>query len=223
MKNILGIIGGVGPLASCYLYQMITENTKASKDQDHLDIVLLSHASMPDRTSYILDHSRENPYPLLLEDCKTLERMGAKMISIPCNTSCYFHEKLQSEINIPINNIIKNTASYIKECGYKRVAILATTGTINSGLYQNELSSFGIQFVLPNQDKVMEVIYDYVKKGIEVPVGLIEEIVCDLDAEAFILGCTELSVLKGKLNLDDRFIDPLEIETSNILKFFNKI
>lgn len=222
MKNILGIIGGVGPLASSYLYQMITEKTKASKDQEHLDIVLLSHASMPDRTAYILDHSKENPYPLLLEDCKMLESMGAKMISIPCNTSCYFHEKLQSEINIPINNIIKNTVSYIKECGYKRVAILATTGTIKSELYQNELKSCGVNFILPNQDKVMEVIYDYVKKGLDVPLSMITNIVDELDVDVFILGCTELSVLKGKLNLDDRFIDPLEIEAYNILKFFNK-
>jgi len=222
MKDILGIIGGVGPLASSYLYKMITEKTNANTDQEHLDIVLLSHASMPDRTAYILDHAKENPYPLLLEDCKMLESMGAKMISIPCNTSCYFHKELQSNISIPINNIIQNTAKYIKELGYNRVAILATTGTIKSNLYQNELSAFGIDFVLPNQDKVMEVIYGYVKKGIDVPLDMIDEIVDGLDAQAFILGCTELSVLKGKLNLDNRFIDPLEIEVDNILTFFNK-
>ena len=72
LKDCLGIIGGVGPLASSYLYEMITKNTKATSDQEHLDIILLSHASIPDRTAYILGNSDENPYPYLLEDCKKL-------------------------------------------------------------------------------------------------------------------------------------------------------
>ncbi len=219
---MLGIIGGVGPLASTYLYEMITKKTKASKDQDHLDIILLSHASIPDRTSYILDHSKENPYPLLLKDCQLLEKLGVKMISIPCNTSCYFHEQLQEEINIPISNIVANTVAYIKDKGLKKVAILATLGTVKSKLYQKELEKYNIEYVLANQEKVTNIIYGRVKKGLEVSKEEIDDITNNLDAEAFILGCTELSVLKGQLNLDNRFIDPLEIEVDLILKFFGK-
>ena len=219
---MLGIIGGVGPLASSYLYEMITKKTKATKDQDHLDIILFSHASIPDRTSYILDNTKENPYPYLLNDAKTLEKLGVKMISIPCNTSCYFHEELQKNVGIPISNLVKNTVSYIKNQGYKKVAILATLGTVKSGLYQRELEKYDIEYILPNQDKVTDIIYNHVKKGIDAPITLIEDVVRDIDAEAYILGCTELSVLKGKLNLNDKFIDPLEIEVDNILKFFNK-
>ena len=120
MKYDLGIIGGLGPLASSYLYELITKNTKADKDQEHLNIVILSHPSIPDRTAYIFNNTSENPYPYLLEDCKILCTMGVKMISIPCNTSCYFHEKLQNEIDIPINNLVKNTVKYIKECNFKK-------------------------------------------------------------------------------------------------------
>ena len=89
MKYDLGIVGGLGPLASSLLYETITKNTNANVDQDHLNICLLSHASIPDRTAFILGKSVDNPYPYLLEDCKTLEKMGVKKISIPCNTSCY--------------------------------------------------------------------------------------------------------------------------------------
>ena len=223
MKYDLGIVGGLGPLASSYLYEMITKKTKATKDQEHLNIAILSYAKTPDRTAYILNESSDSPFPYLLDNCKILEKLGVKMISIPCNTSCYFHEKLQNEINIPINNLIKNTVRYIKEKGYKKVAILATTGTVKSKLYQDELLKENIEFCLPNQDKVMEIIYNYVKSGKEVPNNVINELIKDIDAECYILGCTELSILKGKLKLDSKFIDPLEIETENILKFFNKL
>ena len=222
MKYDLGIIGGLGPLASSYLYEMITKKTKANVDQDHLSIALLSYPQTPDRTTYILDNTQPSPYPYLLENAKILEKLGVKMISIPCNTSCYFHEKLQKEINIPINNLVKNTVEYIKNQNYKKVAILATTGTIKSNLYQNELDKHNIEYIYPNQDKVMEIIYDYVKKGKEVTQEKFLEITKNLAVDGYILGCTELSILKEKLNLNDNFIDPLEIECDNILKYFSK-
>lgn len=222
MKYDLGIVGGLGPLASSYLYELITKNTKARKDQEHLNIVILSHPTIPDRTAYIIGDSSDNPYPYLLEDCITLQNMGVKMISIPCNTSCYFHEKLQGEIDVPINNLIKNTVKYIKDKGYKKVAILATEGTIKSHLYQNELDKNGIDYLCPKNDEVMEIIYDYIKCGKDVDYEKVYNITKDTYVDAIILGCTELSILKGKLNLGERYIDPLEIEVKNILDFFNK-
>lgn len=222
MKYDLGIIGGLGPLASSYLYEMITKRTKAKKDQDHLNIVLLSHPSIPDRTKYILKESNNSPLPFLIEDAKLLEKLRVKMISIPCNTSCYFHEELQKEIKIPINNLIKNTVKFIKEKNIKNIAILATQGTIKSNLYQKELEKENINYVTPNQDIVMEIIYDYIKAGKEVTKEIFNKCIKDVEVDAFILGCTELSLLKTKLNLPDNYIDPLEIEVDNILEFFNK-
>ena len=97
MNYDLGIIGGLGPYASSYFYELITKKTKAQKDQEHLNIIILSHAKTPDRTAYILDNSKENPYPYLLKDCKILEKLGCKLISIPCNTSTYFIMSICSE------------------------------------------------------------------------------------------------------------------------------
>ncbi len=221
MKESLGIIGGLGPLASSYLYEMITKKTKATKDQDHLNIILLSHAKIPDRTSYILDNTKESPLPYLLEDCKTLEKMGAKMIVIPCNTSCYFHETLQKSVNIPVNNMIKDTVEYLK--GKKGlIAILATTGTIKSKLYQKELEKEGLEYILPNQELVMEIIYDYIKKGKPITKEKWDNLINQTKADTYILGCTELSVVKKDLKLNDKFIDPLEVETEKILNYFGK-
>lgn len=222
MNNSLGIIGGVGPLASSYFYELITKSTKADKDQEHLNILLFSHATIPDRTAYILNHECENPYPYLLKDAKTLEKLGAKMIAIPCNTSCYFHDKLQNEVNIPIRNMIDDTALYVKQKGFKKVAIMATMGTIRSNLYQEALTNLDIEFVIPDTDKVMSLIYDYIKGGKNVSKELFNSVIEDLNVDGYILGCTELSIIKKDLNLDNKFIDPLEVEVTEILNFFNK-
>lgn len=222
MKNSLGILGGLGPLATSYFYQMLTEKTKVSKDQDHLNIIILSHAEIPDRTSYILDKTKENPYDYLLKDCLTLERLGCKMITIPCNTATYFHEKLQKEINIPISNIVSNTIEFIKNQNYKSVAIMGTEGTIKLGLYQKELEKLNIKCLFPDQEKVNNLIYNYLKKGKKVSRKTFNDIIFKLNPDCFILGCTELSMLKPKLKLSDNFIDPLEIECDKILKYFNK-
>ena len=146
------------------------------------------------------------------------------MIVIPCNTSCFFHEKLQNEINIPINNMIKDTVNYLKEKNIKKVAVLATTGTIKAGLYQKELVSNNIAYTLPNQNKVMNIIYNYVKAGKKIHKNIWDDLINDIskDVEAYILGCTELSVIKKDLKLNKNFVDPLEIETEIILNYFDK-
>lgn len=222
MKYDLGIVGGLGPLASSYMYEMITKRTKANNDQDHLNIIILSHPEIPDRTKYILNTNDKNPYPYLLNDCKLLEKLGVKMISIPCNTSCYFHEKLQKEINIPINNLIKNTIEYLKKNNINEVALLATEGTIKSKLYQKELENAKIKYTLPNQEKITNIIYNYVKAGKKVNKNIFNDSIKKLKTKHYILGCTELSLLKEELKLPDNYIDPLEIEVNNILKYFKK-
>lgn len=225
MKNSLGILGGLGPYASAYFYTLITQKTKAEKDQDHLNIILLSHASTPDRTNYILDNSNENPFNSLLEDCKTLEKLGCKMITIPCNTASYFHDELQKHINIPISNLVKTTTDYIKYKNYKSAVIMGTEGTIKAGLYQKRLEKENIKCIFPNQEIVTNIIYNYIKKGIPVPEDLWNDTVKNLNADCFILGCTELSILKGNnetIKLNDKFIDPLEIEAKKILNIYQK-
>lgn len=225
MHNVLGIIGGVGPLASAYFYEMITQYTKATKDQDHMDIILLSHASIPDRTAYILGKSTENPYPLLLEDVKLLEKLGVKEIIIPCNTSCYFHKMLQEKTSIPIYNLVEETVQSLAQKGRVKVMILATEGTIETRLYQDACEKYGVSYVVPDstiQQKVMHIIYNNVKAGREVERDIFEEIITSDEVDAYIMGCTELSVVKRDLKLSDKYIDPLEVATYHVIQNFGK-
>lgn len=225
MKNFLGVIGGLGPLASSYFYELVINKTKALKDQEHIDMVILSHASIPDRTAYILDNTKESPLGYLKQDIKTLEQMGARYILMTCNTSHYFYDELKEITNVCLLNMIEDTILYIKEKGMKKVLILATTGTIESKLYQNMCIKHNLDFEVPNaliQQKVMHIIYENIKKGKEIDIDIWNEIISSSKCDSYILGCTELSVVKNKLKLGTNYIDPLEVEAEKVIMLFGK-
>ena len=127
--------------------------------------------------------------------------------------------KLTREISKEISDLEDTVNCYKK---YKKVCIMATLGTIESKLYQNELDKYNIEYVIADTTKTMDIIYNYVKANKKVDKKQFDNIISDVKADAYILGCTELSVLKKELKLEDKFIDPLEVEVSIVLKYFNK-
>nr|WP_106781192.1 amino acid racemase [Lysinibacillus timonensis] len=214
-RKVLGIIGGVGPLATMFLGEMIVRLTKASKDQDHVHTIIDNDTTIPDRTAYILDDSKENPIPYLVRDANKLASAGADIICIPCNTAHSFYDELLVSSPVPVIHMIKETARRASRLGAKRVGILATDGTLTSGVYQIALEEVGIHPVIPDeavQKEVMSVIYDFVKAGEEVSQNkwqLIEQAMIDLECDKIILGCTELSIVNKELRLGDLYIDSL--------------
>lgn len=217
--KLLGIIGGMGPLATQLFYRKLIEKTEASKDQDHLNMILLNHASMPDRTEAIKAGRTEELYQLLLKDAKQLEESGASAIAIPCNTSHAFVERMQQELFIPVINMVKETAREVKQSPreIKRVGILATDGTIASELYQNECLANGIEPIVPTENTqklVMKLIYEGVKGGNPIDYNEFITIEGELSAkgcQAAIMACTELSVFKELYRLPDYYIDALDV------------
>lgn len=223
-RKLLGIIGGLGPMSSAYFYELITEHTLASRDQDHIDIILSSHATTPDRTDYILGRSNESPLPAMVSDAKSLETYGASAIVIPCNTAHYFIEEVRNSVGVPVPSIITETVLHIKKCGYKKAAILATEGTVLSGSYQNEFDKYGMGYMIPDenaQKKLMDIIYEQVKKGgIPSPDALYDVVnpMFEAGCDCAILGCTELSLIGRSMEGDERFIDSLTVLASCAIK-----
>lgn len=223
-RKLLGIIGGLGPMSSAYFYELITEHTLASRDQDHIDIILSSHATTPDRTDYILGRSNESPLPAMVADAKSLETYGASAIVIPCNTAHYFIEEVRNSVGVPVPSIITETVLHIKKCGYKKAAILATEGTVQSCSYQNEFDKYGMDYMIPDaegQKKLMDIIYEQVKKGgIPSPDALYEVVnpMFDMGCDCAILGCTELSLIGRSMEGDERFIDSLTVLANCAIK-----
>lgn len=218
MKTI-GVIGGMGPLATVQLYERIVMKTYAKKDQDHIHVIIDSNTNIPDRTEAIFGMG-ESPINELIKSAKLLESYGADILIMPCNTAHYFINDIKKNINIQIINMIEEAVkfTYNKYSNKAIVGILATDGTIKTRIYEKYYSDYGIKTVTPNktQNKVTKFIYDIIKGGrLEEGTDLLFEAVNELKelgANTFLLGCTELSSAQYIYNLDSNdFINPLEI------------
>lgn len=218
-NKILGIVGGMGPLATQLFYRRLIEKTAAQRDQDHLDMILLNHASMPDRTEAILAGRTEELYRLLLADLRFLEGSGAAAAAIPCNTSHLLVDRLQEEVGIPILHMVRETARAIRTRtpAIRRVGILATDGTIRSGLYQQCLAAEGIEAYTPSpvsQERIMRLIYDGVKGGGAIDYNEFIAVEGELAAngcQSAILACTELSCFREEYRLPRYYIDAMDV------------
>ena len=230
MKDPIGIIGGMGPMASQLFYKMVTEHTAAEKDQDHINLILLSDASMPDRTGAILAHQYEGPYNQLLEDARFLEKAGCRAIAITCNTAHFFADMIADQIGIPILHMIRETAAAAAaECGKgEKIGIMATDGTVQTGLYQKELEAQGMVPFTPApeiQKEVMHQIYDRIKNGQNYDPESWKKIEAEFrqaGCRKVLLAWTELSVIKADEGLADWFMDPMETLAKKVIAFAGK-
>ena len=216
-KKVLGVIGGMGPIATSFFMELVIKMTDASTDQDHLDMIIYNIPSIPDRTSYILDHSKKSPLPVILDIAEKLEEQGVEFLAMPCCTAHYFQEELEKSLHKPFVNIIRATVHYLKERGITKVGVMATDGTMNTGLFRKELEENDMQIVCPSPERqkdVMHVIYQNVKANRPVEMDRFRSVGNELKengAEAIILGCTELSLVKRDYDIGPGYIDAMEV------------
>lgn len=219
MTDRLGVLGGMGPQATNTFYQFIIDRTDARTDQEHVNALILSDSQMPDRTAAILggEEDRERVFQRLLTDARLLESAGCTAIAVPCNTSHFFLDRVQEQIGIPILHMIRETAKVLAAQGKKRPGILATDGTIQTGLYQKEFAALGIQAMVPSpqaQDLVMSLIYDDVKAGRDGDPEKFAAIHRDLvgqGCDCGVLACTELSVFAAQTRLPPFYTDAMAV------------
>lgn len=216
--KLLGILGGLGPMASVYFYELVTRHTKAEKDQDHLDIVLSSKATTPDRTATIVGGAPfADPVPVMQAEAKRLQDYGAQLLAIACNTAHYFFRQVTEAVEIPVLNMVALTVDKALALGCKKVGILATDGTVLSQTYQMECVKKGLECIVPElegQSALMAIIYEQIKAGRPVDMDAFNRVVWPLfedGCDKLILGCTELSLIKrdGLLE-DEKYLDSME-------------
>jgi len=216
-ERTVGILGGMGPEATVELFRRITALTPARRDQDHLHVLIDSNPKIPDRTAAILGRG-ESPLPLLLAAAKNLERAGADFIAIPCNTAHYWLHELRENVSIPIIDMIGRTVERVASHGSSlhTIGLLATTGTLRSGLYQRAFAKSGIDLLVPSDEQdagIMRAI-DGIKAGnysvSNTVLGAAQELMAR-GAEGIIPGCTELSLVVSPDSLSVPVFDPLSI------------
>lgn len=216
-KQVLGILGGLGPAASCYLYQMLIDHTPAARDQDHIDLVLSSRASTPDRTAFIVGESKDDPFAVMHKDGESLVHYGATVLAIPCNTAHYFYDQLAAALPVPVLNMPRLTVADAKAAGATKLGILATDGTLAAGTYQLMCEQAGLGCTAPRgemQAGIMHIIYDQIKQGKRADMELFGRITDDLldqGCDMAVLGCTELSLVKRDEHLNGFYLDSTEV------------
>ena len=219
MQYRLGVLGGMGPQATNTFYQYVIDRTDAACDQEHVNALILSDSEMPDRTAAILGSSeaKQEVFSRLLADARLLEGAGCTAIAVPCNTSHFFLDEVQKQLSIPIIHMIRETAKALSKQGLRRPGILATDGTIQTGLYQKEFAAFGIEAVVPSphaQVLVMSLIYDDIKSGRDGDPQKFAAIHRDLQAQGCdcgVLACTELSVFATAHHLPPFYTDAMAV------------
>lgn len=213
-KKTIGIIGGMGPLATADLFTRIINLTKADKDAEHIHIIIDNNPQIPDRTSAIL-HGTESPLPYLVESANRLEKAGADFLIIPCITSHGFYNQLVSMVQIPVLNIVEETAKFLKSMTVQKAVLLATDGTRFTGVFDSIFEKYKIELLYPSdnvQKDVMDVIYKGIKAGADnFDVTSVNAELLRLTgegAQAVVLGCTELPLAVQKYGLAGSFVDP---------------
>lgn len=213
----LGVIGGLGPLATAYFMELVTKMTDARTDQQHLPMIVYSAPYIPDRTAYILGVSRDDPSKEMIRIGQTLSQMQVSHIAIPCLTAHYFFDELERNIPVPVIHGVRATVRHLRENGIRRVGIMATSGTIRAGIFRRELERQGLEALIPSpkaQTNVMHLIFGNIKAGNPVEIDRFYAAAQDLwdaGAEAIILGCTELSLIKRDHPIGPGFIDAMEV------------
>ena len=216
MKKTIGILGGMGPLATADLFRKIVTMTKAGCDNDHIRIYIDDNAQIPDRTAAILSGGKD-PAPVMADSLRKLVACGADCIIMPCNTAHYFLPRLQEMTEVPFLSMLEATAkACAKDFAGKTAAILATKGTLATGLYEQALQAEGVAYLVPDaeeQDALMRVIYDGVKadaapESYRADMEMVLDRLTAKGADYFILGCTELPLAAELLVIPQATIDP---------------
>lgn len=225
MNKTIGILGGMGPMATCDLMKKMIENTEATCDQEYPRICVDSNTNIPDRTAAIVGEG-EDPRPEMIKSAVRLLAMGADVIVVPCNTAHWFLPDVEKCVDVPILHMPRETAKELRAQGIQTAAVLATDGTLYSGVYDRELKNLGITPIHPNaedQKMIMSIIYDYVKAGKSHPYQekfvAMQERLIQQGAECMILGCTELSFVFSQSVTPLPVIDPTTVLAKAAIRY----
>ncbi|WED25291.1 amino acid racemase [Vibrio sp. DW001] len=227
MDKKLGVLGGMGPMATVDFVKRIVEKSPACSDQEHMSMIISNDPVIPDRTKHILENG-ENPLEKMLKNLMNLKNSGATKVVIPCNTAHYWLDKLSHNERVPFISIIDavmNEASRRQMC---RVGVLATNATIQTGIYTNAIEIRGMQAILPTakeQFQVMEGIYCVKAGQIEQGRRLMEPVFDSLinkGADGVVLGCTEIPLAFDTLPADKmaKALDSLDLLADQCVNYY---
>ena len=218
MRDTLGILGGMGPLASAEFLKTLYEFNMQAKEQSAPRCILHSDPSVPDRTEAILRGETQEVYQRIIAGLSQLRDQGANRYIIACISSHYFVDVLPSTYRDSMISLIEVALSEVQKFPADCL-LLATTGTVQAESFQRHPMWAQVDGKLkvpePNdQERIHQYIYSQIKPNLElVDESLFRYLKDKYEVDAFVAGCTEFHLVNKRLletaNPDFRFIDPL--------------
>lgn len=199
-ETVLGVLGGMGPLASAHFMVRLTLLTPAGRDQEHIPTVLWSDPRVPDRTAARLG-TGEDPLPALLRGIRGLEAAGCGAIAIPCNTAHGWFDGMRAATRLPILHIVEAAAADLRRQGVPpgRIGVMGTAATLAMGLYQQGLAAAGWDCILPEAGEMTEKVTPAIAlvkanrvAEAHAPLAAVARALIARGAQAVVLGCTEI-------------------------------
>ncbi|HZK09429.1 MAG TPA: amino acid racemase [Clostridia bacterium] len=212
MSKTIGIIGGMGPLASVDLQEKIILNTKAASDKEHLHVITDCNTNIPDRTKAILEGG-ESPLAEMKKSAKRLEKAGAQVLLIACNTAHYYLVQLEKEVNLPFISMVDAVLKEVEKKEVKKISILSTKGVYKTGLYQKKCQERSIAYLIPekkDRQLMMDIIYGLKAGRLQENTSRMEfflEAERKKGVELFLLACTELPIYFSYNKIDVPLLD----------------
>lgn len=215
----MGVLGGMGPVATADFYAKLVAATPARRDQEHLRVVIWSDPMVPDRTAALLEGGPE-PTRWLERGARVLKRFGAEFVVVPCNTAHAFLPAVQESVGIHVIDMIAETARYLRQLRPGgRVGVLSTSGTVQAGLYQDWLTREGMTVLVPGPEEQRQLVQTAIQRikagetGAEVKALLVEagEDLARRGADALVAGCTELPLVFGSGDASMPVVDPSQV------------
>lgn len=207
-QPLLGVLGGMGPLATVDFLDKLVRLTPARRDQEHLPWITACQPGMPDRSQSIRSGD-DAPLAWLLRGVAWLAEQGVQLIVIPCNSSHHWYEQIQAACTVPIAHIADAAVLELRACRQPAsgpIAVLGTRGMIQAGIYSKRLAAAGYELAKldePEQSAVDTVIAE-VKAGkvhkAREHMRELESLLHRRSVSAAILGCTELPIAHEKRN-----------------------
>lgn len=217
--KVLGVLGGMGPLASAHFMLRLTLLTPAGRDQDHVPAVLWSDPRIPDRSAARAG-TGPDPLPALMRGVRGLETAGCGAIAIPCNTAHGWYDAMAAEARVPILHIVDAAAADLRRIGVStgRIGLMGTAATLAMRLYQDRLSASGWEIITPTDAEMERLVTPsiYAVKANRVaeaysPLAEAAMILAARGASAVVLGCTEIPLgIQAGPALDVPVVDTID-------------
>ncbi len=212
MSKTVGVIGGMGPEATVDFLRRIVAATPAEDDADHIRVLVDNNPKIPSRLAALVDGTGEDPLPVLIAMARGLEKQGADFLTMPCNTAHYYLPRIAQAVSIPFLDMV---ALSIASLGGKRIGMLASPAVQKVGLYASRLKDAGHVAVFPNasgEARLLDVIRAVKANALTAQHRRdYAQTAAALDADAYLIACTELSVIGPPQGVTKPVIDALDV------------